>query len=67
MKFVKPSKITSFPKHQICCRNNIPLSRAEFMGDGETRPPNFWTGGDIIYFPPQHFMMKGNVVAQISW
>jgi len=25
MKFVKPSKIKKFPKHQICCRNNILL------------------------------------------
>ena len=25
MKFVKPSKIEKFPKHQICCRNNILL------------------------------------------
>jgi len=25
MKFVKPSKIRSFPKHQIFCRNNILL------------------------------------------
>jgi len=23
MNFVKPSNLKNFPKHQICCRNNI--------------------------------------------
>ena len=35
---------------------------------GGTCPPNFWTGGDIISFVlPQHFVIKSNVVVQISW
>jgi len=30
--------------------------------------PNVWTeGGHNIFCPPQHFVMKSNVVVQISW
>jgi len=35
-------------------------------GDEGDMPPNFWTVGDMISFvPPQHFVIKSNVLVQI--
>jgi len=47
-------------------RGNVKHKQGPSLWGGHV-PPNFWTGGDIISFgPPQHFVIKINVVVQIS-
>ena len=41
-------------------------SRDQVYGGGHV-PPNFWTGGHNIVCPPQHFVIKSNVIVRISW
>jgi len=36
-------------------------------GTGGHFPPPFGQGGYNIFCPPQHFVMKSNVVGEISW
>jgi len=56
---------------------NVPDRNQVYEGTGESCPPNFWTWGtcppklsdrgDIISFVPPTFVIKSNVIVQISW
>jgi len=35
--------------------------------DGGIHPPNFWMGNTHYLLSPQFFVIKSNVVVQISW
>ena len=46
------------------------VSGTEFIRDrdvGDLSPPTFGRGGHNIFCHPQYFVIKSNVVVQISW